>query len=163
MNTFTSCITLRTLRPRFRFVRSFSVFFALARDFRCSPPGCCSCRAQNRKNPTGLPGGGFLFYREKIKSATIRPIGNTMIFFRIWMAGVEGFEPSARGFGDRCSTNWAMPLYKETHNAYLALWASALELLSRFELLTSSLPRMRSTNWAIAAYGDPNQARTDDL
>ena len=21
------------------------------------------------------------------------------------MAGVEGFEPSARGFGDRCSTN----------------------------------------------------------
>ena len=26
-------------------------------------------------------------------------------FFRIWMAGVEGFEPSARGFGDRCSTN----------------------------------------------------------
>ena len=27
------------------------------------------------------------------------------------MAGAEGFEPSARGFGDRCSTNWAIPLY----------------------------------------------------
>ena len=36
MNTFTSCITLRTLRPRFRFVRSFSVLFALSRDFRCT-------------------------------------------------------------------------------------------------------------------------------
>ena len=22
-----------------------------------------------------------------------------------WMAGAEGLEPSARGFGDRCSTN----------------------------------------------------------
>ena len=28
------------------------------------------------------------------------------------MAGAEGFEPSARGFGDRCSTNWAIPLYQ---------------------------------------------------
>lgn len=26
------------------------------------------------------------------------------------MAGAEGLEPSARGFGDRCSTNWAIPL-----------------------------------------------------
>lgn len=26
------------------------------------------------------------------------------------MAGVEGLEPSARGFGDHCSTNWAIPL-----------------------------------------------------
>ena len=26
------------------------------------------------------------------------------------MAGAEGFEPSARGFGDRCSTSWAIPL-----------------------------------------------------
>ena len=26
------------------------------------------------------------------------------------MAGVEGFEPSAHGFGDRCSTSWAKPL-----------------------------------------------------
>ena len=29
------------------------------------------------------------------------------------MAGAEGFEPSARGFGDRCSTNWAIPLNKK--------------------------------------------------
>ena len=36
--------------------------------------------APNRKTPTGLSGGGFLFYREKAKSATIKPIGNTMIF-----------------------------------------------------------------------------------
>ena len=36
--------------------------------------------APNRKTPTGLTGGGFLFHREKIKSATIKPIGNTMIF-----------------------------------------------------------------------------------
>ena len=28
-----------------------------------------------------------------------------------------------------------------------------MELLARFELATSSLPRMRSTGWAIAAYG----------
>ena len=27
------------------------------------------------------------------------------------VAGAEGLEPSARGFGDRCSTNWAIPLY----------------------------------------------------
>ena len=27
------------------------------------------------------------------------------------LAGAEGLEPSARGFGDRCSTNWAIPLY----------------------------------------------------
>ena len=26
------------------------------------------------------------------------------------LAGAEGLEPSARGFGDRCSTNWAIPL-----------------------------------------------------
>ena len=32
---------------------------------------------------------------------------------RLTLAGVEGFEPSARGFGDRCSTNWAMPLCKK--------------------------------------------------
>ena len=29
------------------------------------------------------------------------------------MAGAEGLEPSARGFGDRCSTNWAIPLNKK--------------------------------------------------
>ena len=29
------------------------------------------------------------------------------------LAGAEGFEPSARGFGDRCSTNWAIPLNKK--------------------------------------------------
>ena len=28
------------------------------------------------------------------------------------LAGAEGLEPSARGFGDRCSTNWAIPLSK---------------------------------------------------
>ena len=27
------------------------------------------------------------------------------------LAGAEGLEPSARGFGDRCSTNCAIPLY----------------------------------------------------
>ena len=27
------------------------------------------------------------------------------------MAGEEGFEPSAYGFGDRRSTSWAIPLY----------------------------------------------------
>ena len=104
INTFTSCITLRTLRSQFRFERSFSVFLALSRDFRCSPPiAHAGCKTE--KPPPVCPVGVFLFYREKIKSATIKPIGNTMIFFRIWMAGVEGFEPSARGFGDRCSTN----------------------------------------------------------
>ena len=29
----------------------------------------------------------------------------------IVLAGAEGLEPSARGFGDRCSTNWAIPLF----------------------------------------------------
>ena len=28
------------------------------------------------------------------------------------LAGAEGIEPSALGFGDRCSTSWAIPLYK---------------------------------------------------
>ena len=37
-----------------------------------------------------------------------------------------------------------------------------MELLSGFELEPSSLPRMRSTNCAIAANGDPDRARTDD-
>ena len=27
------------------------------------------------------------------------------------LAGAEGIEPSTRGFGDRCSTGWALPLY----------------------------------------------------
>ena len=27
-----------------------------------------------------------------------------------YLAGAEGFEPSALGFGDRCSTSWAIPL-----------------------------------------------------
>ena len=27
------------------------------------------------------------------------------------VAGAEGFEPSARGFGDHCSTSWAIPLF----------------------------------------------------
>ena len=30
--------------------------------------------------------------------------------FAGFLAGAEGLEPSARGFGDRCSTNWAIPL-----------------------------------------------------
>ena len=29
------------------------------------------------------------------------------------LAGAEGFEPSARGFGDRCSTSCAIPLKNE--------------------------------------------------
>ena len=29
-----------------------------------------------------------------------------------YLAGAEGLEPSARGFGDHCSTNWAIPLYR---------------------------------------------------
>ena len=33
-----------------------------------------------------------------------------------FVAGAEGFEPSARGFGDHCSTNWAIPLYWYTAN-----------------------------------------------
>ena len=28
-----------------------------------------------------------------------------------FLAGAEGLEPSALGFGDRCSTNWAIPLF----------------------------------------------------
>ena len=27
------------------------------------------------------------------------------------LAGAVGFEPTARGFGDHCSTNWAIPLH----------------------------------------------------
>ena len=66
-------------------------------------------------------------------------------------------EPVRHGRGSKFRTHgtrfWRPLLYQlsyapiiNAHNAYLALWASALELLSRFELLTSSLPRMRSTN-----------------
>ena len=28
------------------------------------------------------------------------------------LAGARGLEPRTFGFGDRCSTNWAIPLYK---------------------------------------------------
>ena len=42
------------------------------------------------------------------------------------MAGAEGLEPSARGFGDRCSTNCAIPLYFYFFDACIIL---ALNLL----------------------------------
>ena len=32
------------------------------------------------------------------------------------MAGVAGLEPTTRGFGDRCSTNWATPLRGSPYN-----------------------------------------------
>ena len=34
----------------------------------------------------------------------------TPILFSPYLAGAVGFEPTARGFGDHCSTNWAIPL-----------------------------------------------------
>ena len=45
----------------------------------------------------------MLVYEEKRKSpetAVIKPYSRLLL-----MAGAEGLEPSARGFGDRCSTN----------------------------------------------------------
>ena len=36
------------------------------------------------------------------------------------MAGAEGLEPSARGFGDHCSTNWAIPLFPRC--LWLSFW-----------------------------------------
>ena len=38
---------------------------------------------------------------------------NESLFYqtlKIGLAGAQGFEPWARGFGDHCSTNWAIPL-----------------------------------------------------
>ena len=43
---------------------------------------------------------------KKNKEKALKPSG----FKAFPVAGAEGFEPSARGFGDRCSTTWAMPL-----------------------------------------------------
>ena len=42
--------------------------------------------------------------KQKSRRQNVYDLENTL-------AGAEGFEPSARGFGDRCSTNWAIPLY----------------------------------------------------
>ena len=39
---------------------------------------------------------------------------------RSYMAGAEGLEPTTNGFGDRDSTNWAIPLYLNRRTAYLA-------------------------------------------
>ena len=61
--------------------------------------------APNRKTPTGLPGEGLSVLPRKSKVCNYQADRQHNDFFRIWMAGVEGFEPSARGFGDRCSTN----------------------------------------------------------
>ena len=37
--------------------------------------------------------------KKSVKTALVRR------FYRLIMAGAEGFEPSARGFGDHCSTS----------------------------------------------------------
>ena len=42
-------------------------------------------------------------------------ISHTTCVVKTFMAGAEGFEPSARGFGDRCSTSWAIPLNRLRH------------------------------------------------
>ena len=55
------------------------------------------------------------------------------------------------------------------HSGYepnaLANWATQpkMELITRVELVTSSLPRMRSTYWAISAIGCGKRTRTSDL
>lgn len=41
------------------------------------------------------------------------------------MAGTEGFEPSTRGFGDRCSINWAMSLYGGQNESWTHLFSFA--------------------------------------
>ena len=41
------------------------------------------------------------------------------------MAGAEGLEPSARGFGDRCSINWAIPLYGGQNGSWTHLFSFA--------------------------------------
>ena len=58
-----------------------------------------------QKNPTSSPGGVLSVLPRKSKVCNYQADRQHNDFFRIWMAGVEGFEPSARGFGDRCSTN----------------------------------------------------------
>ena len=50
---------------------------------------------------------------EHEKSAYLRAFRAWHLFHANNVAGAEGFEPSARGFGDRCSTNWAIPLDKK--------------------------------------------------
>ena len=45
-----------------------------------------------------------------------------------------------------------LPARTRKKNSHPNGWEFFLELLARFELATSSLPRMRSTDWAIAAY-----------
>ena len=51
-----------------------------------------------------------------------------------FLAGAEGLEPSARGFGDRCSTNWAIPLDLVGHQGLEPrtdrLWAGSSDQLS---------------------------------
>ena len=58
-----------------------------------------------QKNPHWFAQWGFSVLPRKSKVYNYQADRQHNDFFRIWMAGVEGFEPSARGFGDRCSTN----------------------------------------------------------
>ena len=63
---------------------------------------------------TVIPQGHFLASLRRSPSALIPYLSykkETNLFRLVSLAGAEGLEPSARGFGDRCSTNWAIPLY----------------------------------------------------
>ena len=44
---------------------------------------------------------------KKYKQKSVENLRFSTLFY---LAGVQGLEPWARGFGDRCSTNWATPL-----------------------------------------------------
>ena len=62
-----------------------------------------------------------------------------------FLAGVEGFEPSARGFGDRCSTNWAIPLYLVSCSVFKQLLrAKAQEIYPPCNDCLSSITQAKS-------------------
>ena len=86
----------------------------------------------------------FRYLRETMNSATINPKG------KITISCIGGRGRRIRTLGTRF---WRPLLYqlsyapmKNTHDAIFRIVGIVLELLSRFELLTSSLPRMRSTS-----------------
>ena len=81
------------------------------------------------------------------------PFKVTVIFFALkkpcqrdttwnfWMAGAEGLEPSAYGFGDHRSTSWAIPLWGD-------LWESNPRISEpQSDVLTTSPRPPLNTSW----------------
>ena len=132
--------------------------FRTARD-AMEPVECLQSKGQRDSiaASVGIPGLPQLIFCFSIHAANRRPCGYFIFlpkirphpFIQKWQKGMRSNHilqnREIQGF-----------LLKKALKAKENLWnpkiSEALELLARFELATSSLPRMRSTDWAIAAF-----------